>query len=110
MRIYAFSAYHFHRTTKAPANNRFGIPARHRPLTQPPHKTHLRTTVSASASAIARNHSFHTKPQTNIPFLFRTNHSIKKAPADVKASAGAILHSITPPGSSYRGSSVKPHS
>ena len=69
------------------------------------------TTVSASASAIARNHSFHTKPRTNIPFLFRTSHDIKtKAPADVKVSAGAILHSVTPPGSRYRGSSVKPHS
>ena len=89
MRIYAFSAYHFHSTAKATPQ----------------------TTVSASASAIARNHNFHTKPRTNIPSLFRTSHGIKtKAPADVKASAGAILHSITPPGSRYRGSSVKPHS
>lgn len=88
MRIYAFSAYHFHSTAKATPQ----------------------TTVSASASAIARNHSFHTKPRTNIPFLFRTNHSIKKAPDDVKVSAGAILRNVTPPGSRYRGSSVKPHS
>lgn len=68
------------------------------------------TTVSASPSAIVRKHSLRTKPRTNIPFLFRTNHSIKKAPADVKVSAGAILRNVTPPGSRYRGSSVKPHS
>lgn len=39
MRIYAFSAYHFHRTAKAPANNRFGIGLRNCPKSQLPHKT-----------------------------------------------------------------------
>ena len=39
MRIYAFSAYHFHRTTKAPANNRFSIGFRNCPKSQFPHKT-----------------------------------------------------------------------
>ena len=71
-----------------PANNRFGIPVRHRPLTQPPHKTHLQTTVSASASAIARNHNFHTKPRTNIPSLFHSSHSIKKPPPTSKCQQG----------------------
>ena len=39
MRIYAFSAYHFHRTAKVPANNRFGIGLRNCPKSQLPHKT-----------------------------------------------------------------------
>lgn len=68
MRIYAFSAYHFHRTAKVPANNRFSICLR---CCLPPQPTHKNNPANNRFSIGFRN-----CPKSQLPHKTPDKHPV----------------------------------